>query len=154
MLASGAMKIPTSVGVFLLVSCLIGRGLGSDNPENDPQRVLSRASEQVANKTPASGSFMLLANVHLHDGKKSVDGVCAIAWAPGRFRRVFRFPNFSETDVMVDGAIYRQRTTNALPLMIYELDNLTDSLSTINVAPDNQLNLRPSSLWPLGTSRL
>jgi len=133
------MKIPTSVGVFLLVSCLIGRGMGSDSPENDAQRVLSRASEQVAIKTPASGSFMLLAKVQLHDGNKSVDGVYAIAWAPRRFRRVFRFPNFSETDVMVDGAIYRQRTTNALPLMIYELDNLLDSLSTIN--PDSKTKL-------------
>ena len=130
------MKIRTSVGVFLLVSFLVGRGMGSDNPENDAQSVLSRASEQVAIKTPASASFMLLAKVQLHDGNKSVDGLYAIAWAPGRFRRIFRFPNFSETDVMVDGAIYRQRTTNALPLMIYELDNLIDSLTTIN--PDSK----------------
>lgn len=83
---------------------------------------------------------MLLAKVQLHDGNKSVEGVYAIAWAPGRFRRVFRFPSFSETDVMVDGAIYRQRTTNALPLMIYELNNLIDSLSAIN--PDSKTKLR------------
>ncbi len=113
--------------------------MGSDNPEYDARSVLSRASEQVAIKTPASASFMLLAKVQLHDGNKSVDGLYAMAWAPGRFRRVFRFPNFSETDVMVEGAIYRQRTTNALPLMIYELDNLIDSLTAIK--PDSKTKL-------------
>jgi hypothetical protein len=133
------MNLRTSVGMFLLVGFLIGRGICTDYPETDAQSLLSRASEQVAIKTPASASFMLLAKVQLHDGDKSVDGVYAIAWAPGRFRRVFRFPNFSETDVMVNGVIYRQRTTSALPLMIYELDNLIDSLTTVK--PDSKAKL-------------
>jgi hypothetical protein len=134
------MKIHSTVRVSLLVAVLLGRGMGSDSPPNDAQTVLSRASEQVAIKTASSASFMLLAKVQLHDGNKSVDGAYAIAWAPGRFRRVFRFPNFSETDVMIDGAIHRQRTTNALPLMIYELDTLMDSLTSI------KLDSKPKSI--------
>ena len=79
---------------------------------------------------------MLLAKVRLQDGNKSVDGLYAIAWTPERFRRVFRFPNFTETDVMVEGSIYRQRSTNAMPLLIYELDGLIDFISAIKPDPE------------------
>lgn len=129
------------VGILFLIGFVVAnlQGFGSDQPASDAAGVLSQAADQVAIKSAKSPPFMLLAKVRLQDGKKSVDGVYAIAWAPDHFRRVFRFPNFTETDVMVNGSIYRQRSTNTMPLMIYELDSLMDSFLAIKPNPKSKL---------------
>lgn len=121
------------VGVLFLFVFLTAtvQGSGSDHQASAAASLLSQASEQVGIELPASPPFMLLAKVRLQEGNKSADGLYALAWAPGRFRRVFRFPNFTETDVMVDGSMYRQRSTNFKPLVIYELDSLMNSVLTI-----------------------
>lgn len=140
-LACRTMRTRTGVGVLFLIAFLIAsvQGSSSDRPATEPAIVLSQASDQVAIKSTASPPFMLLAKVRLQDGNNFVDGVYAIAWAPRRFRRVFRFPNFTETDVMVDGSIYRKRSTKTTPLMIYELDRLIDSVLAIKPDPKSKL---------------
>ena len=66
---------------------------------------------------------MLLAHVHLQQGKKSVDGIYAMAWAaPSRYRRVMKFPEFTETEVVDGNKIFRKRNTKAVPLLVWQLD--------------------------------
>jgi hypothetical protein len=143
-LACGTMSTRVGVGVLLLSTFLFftanAQGSGSDHHASEAADLLSHASEQVGIESPESPPFMLLAKVRLQEGNKSTDGLYALAWAPGRFRRVFRFPNFTETDVMVDGSMYRQRSTNFKPLVIYELDTLMNSVLTIR--PDSKSKLR------------
>jgi hypothetical protein len=93
--------------------------------KEDATAVLSKAAGLVDLQAPGAVPFFLLANVALREGKKSTEGVWAIAWAsPGQYRSVLRFPGFTATEVVTEGAIYRQRNTESLPLMIWELQQL------------------------------
>jgi hypothetical protein len=86
---------------------------------------------------------MLLAKVKLQEGGKSTDGVYALAWTPGQYRRVFRFPNYVETDVVAQDTIYRQRSTEALPLLIWELDRLVGIGESLRPQLASKLSLLP-----------
>jgi hypothetical protein len=116
------------LAIFLISSLVFESqaGFAVDRPpKQDAAPVLSRAAELVDLQSPGGTPFLLLANVTLREGSKSVQGAFAMAWAaPGRYRRVFRFPGFTATEVVTEGAIYHQRSTEAMPLMIWELDQL------------------------------
>lgn len=106
-------------------------------PAEDASAVLSKASTLVDLKLPGGAPFLLQADVVLHEGKNSVQGVFAMAWAaPGQYRRVLHFPGFSSTEVASNGVLYRQRTTDeSLPLMIWQLGQLLDFESAYRPSP-------------------
>src|SRR5437588_1586732 len=107
-----------------------------DLPKGDAAVILSKAAGLVDLQTPGATPFLLLADVMLREGDKSTSGVFAMAWAaPGQYRRVFRFPNFTATEVVTDDTIYRQRNTDALPLMVWELDELLLPASRYRLNP-------------------
>jgi hypothetical protein len=110
-----------------------------------PDAVLTKAGDLVDFTHSGAPGVMLLAKVHLQGEGKSTDGLYALAWAPGRFRRVFRFPNYAETDVMIDSTIYRQRSTEALPLLIWELQQLLDIGNSLRHDPKSRLHLLGNS---------
>jgi hypothetical protein len=131
--------------VFLISAALtLGSrpGLAADEQEQkDAAPVLSKAAGLVDLQASGGAPFLLLANVALHEGSKSTNGVFAMAWAgPGQYRRVFRFPGFTTTEVVTDGAIYRQRTTEVLPLMIWELDGLLSVASAYRLTPRSKVS--------------
>jgi hypothetical protein len=113
-------------------------GLASDQPtKQDAPVILSKAAELVDLQSPGGTPFLLLANVTLREGEKSVEGVFAMSWAaPGQYRRVFRFPGFTATEVVTGGAMYRQRSTEAMPLMIWELSQLLALTSNYRLGPE------------------
>jgi hypothetical protein len=105
--------------------------------KQDATAMLSKAAGLVDLQAPDGTPFLLLANVTLREGNKSVEGVFAMTWAaPGHYRRVFHFPGFTATEVATEGAIYRQRSTEALPLMIWELDQLLALASNYRLGPE------------------
>jgi len=105
--------------------------------KQDATAMLSKAAGLVDLQAPDGTPFLLLANVTLREGNKSVEGVFAMTWAaPGHYRRVFHFPGFTATEVATEGAIYRQRSTEALPLMIWELNQLLALGSNYRLGPE------------------
>ncbi len=101
----------------------------SQDVKTQARALLSKAFEDVNIKAPNSPSFILMTKVRLEEEKKSVDGVYALSWeAPGHFRREIAFPGFTETDVARNDNFYRKRTTEGLPVMIWQLFRLMESL--------------------------
>jgi hypothetical protein len=98
---------------------------------SDAEAILNKAWDLVDISAAGSGPFLLKAKVRLTEGNKSADGVFAMAWAaPDRFRRVVGFPDYKETDVSRGENYYSKRTTDGVPLMIWKLGELMDSLGT------------------------
>jgi hypothetical protein len=122
-----------------IVALLLGPQLAiavDEQTQKDAAFVLSKATSLVDIQAAGGVPFVLLADVTLREDKKSADGLFAMSWAaPGQYRRVFRFPGFTATEVVSDGIIYRQRSTEALPLMIWELDNLLPVASAYRLRP-------------------
>ncbi|MGA8298840.1 MAG: hypothetical protein WCB53_04925 [Terriglobales bacterium] len=113
--------------VFFLRS---GATCAAEQVPRDASAVLSKAAQVVDLQSIGGAPFLLLANVVLHEGQKDVAGVYGVTWAgPGQYRRVLQFPNFSATEVVTGGFIYRQRSTDAPPLIIWELDELLSPAS-------------------------
>ena len=97
----------------------------AEETKQDSRLVLSKAADLVDLQSRGSPPFLMLAKVILSEGKKSVEGTYAIAWAtPEQFRRVFRFPNFTSIEVATEGVMYRQRSMEALPLLVWEASEL------------------------------
>jgi hypothetical protein len=91
----------------------------------DPKADLTKAAGITDIRSPHSSAFLLTANVHFRLGKQSIDGKYGLSWgAPNLYHEVFVFPGFRQ-DVVVSGdKIYRKRTTNFLPLPVYEWQSL------------------------------
>jgi hypothetical protein len=126
--------------ILLLVSFILffGPRLVAADADENAAAILSRAAAAVDLQAPGSAPFLMMAKINLSETGKSVEGLYAIAWAaPGKFRRVFRIPNFTSTEVADEGAIYRQRSTDGLPLLIWEASEL--------LAPHSQY--RSDSAW-------
>ncbi len=97
----------------------------SDEAKEDANVLLTKAAALVDLQAPDAAPYMMLAKVEIHEGGKSVEGVYAVASAgPGKSRRVFRIPNFTSTEVITDGSTYIERSTEALPLPIWEANQL------------------------------
>ena len=124
---------------FLITSTLIGGMqtlLVAEEQRKDAAAILTKAAGLVDLQTQGATPFLMLANVVLHEGNKSVEGVFAMTWAaPGQYRRVYRFSTFTSTEVVTQGAIYRERSTKALPLAIWELDQLLALASNYRPSP-------------------
>lgn len=154
------LRIVSGFAIFFLSSTLIVDtqiGMAASDQSSDQFKdaafILSKAAGivdlQVAGGTP----FLMLAKVVLHEGNKSVEGVFAMTWAaPGQYRRVFRFPNFTTTEVAAGGLIYRQGSTDALPLMIWELDQLLAVAAAYRPIPESKVT-RVLSESSAGTKR-
>lgn len=134
-----------SIYFALLTNILPGNTVARGQSIPTADTVLTKASDLVDFTHTGTPGVMLLAKVHLQGGGKSTDGLYALAWAPGRFRRVFRFPNYTETDVMIDSTIYRQRSVEALPLLIWELDKLLDIGNALRQDPKTKVHLLENS---------
>jgi hypothetical protein len=105
--------------------------LPAGDQTSDAEAILNKAWDLVDISAAGSGPFLLKAKVRLTEGGKSADGVFAMAWAaPDRFRRVVGFPDYKETDVARGDNYYSKRTTDGVPLMIWKLGELMDSLGT------------------------
>jgi hypothetical protein len=103
--------------------------LRAGDQTSDAEAILNKAWDLVDISAAGSGPFLLKAKVRLTEGGKSADGVFAMAWAaPDRFRRVVGFPDYKETDVARGENYYSKRTTDGVPLMIWKLGELMDSL--------------------------
>lgn len=127
---------------LIILACitLVQAAVNEDERKSQAEVILSKASEMVNIKAPGSAPFVLIAKVHLQEGKKSVEGMYAISWAaPERFRRVLRFPNFSETDVAQGDKLYRQRSTQGLPLLIWQLNRMMDSVIHYELDPKTKV---------------
>jgi hypothetical protein len=126
---------------FVLLQLLV-QDISAESPTAPTaESVLTRAADLVDLSGTGGAGFMLLAKVQLQDGGKSTEGVYALAWAPGRYRRVFRFPNYAETDIVGDDTIYRQRSTEAPPLLVWELDRLVDISESLQPHLASKLSL-------------
>jgi hypothetical protein len=96
----------------------------------DADAILNKAWDLVDIRAAGSGPFVLKAKVRLTERGNATDGVYAMAWAaPDRFRRVIGFPDYQETDVARGENYYWKRTTEGVPLMVWQLGELTDSLA-------------------------
>jgi len=90
---------------------------------------LAKAWDLVDLRAADGAPFVLKARARLTEGAKSTDGVFAMAWAaPDRYRRVIGFPDYKETDVARGENYYSKRPTDGIPLMIWHLGDLMDSL--------------------------
>lgn len=128
-----------------LVSSLLLAAQRTSPTEPTSQEVLAKAADISDLELAGTPGIMLQAEVHLQDGDKGTDGIYAMAWSPSSFRRVFRFPNYVETDVMTNNTIYRQRTTKAMPFLIWELDRLLGFVDIIRQKPSTKPQFTGSS---------
>lgn len=132
------------LAIFLICPALF---LGSQasfavdkQPKDDAAAMLSKAAGLVDLQASGAAPFLLLTKVVLREGNKSVDGVFATTWAaPGQYRRVFRFPGFTATEVAAEGATYDQRSTEALTLMVWELEQLLDLAPSYRLSPKTKI---------------
>jgi len=122
------------------VTPVVQAAANEDERKSQAEAILSKASEMVNIKAPGSAPFVLIAKVHLQEGRKSVEGIYAVSWAaPDRFRRVLRFPNFSSTDLAQGDKLYRQRSTEGLPLLIWQLDKMMDLVIHYELDPKTKV---------------
>lgn len=67
-------------------------------------------------------SFEMDATVHIDNGGKPLQGSYRLLWnGPEQWREELRFPGFDEARVGRNGEVYLSRSTNFLPLRIYQL---------------------------------
>ena len=112
-------------GVCLMTS----GGLRGGDRTAEGEAILAKAADLVDLRGTDAVPFLLKARVRLSEGPKSVDGVFAMSWAaPDRYRRVIGFPDYQETDVARGENYYSKRNTDGVPLMVWQLGKLMDSL--------------------------
>jgi len=107
-----------------------------DERSDEAEAILAKAWN-LADITGAEGTpFVLKAKVRLAEGDKFSDGVYAMSWAaPDRFRRVIGFRDYTEMDVARGENYYSKRNTEGVPLMVWELGELMNSLATREKLP-------------------
>jgi TonB family protein len=108
--------LPVMVGIFL--STLGG---ASDSSE---QRDARKKLEQAISKTNIFDlpSFQMKAAVQIDNGGKLLDGSYRLLWnGPEQWREEIAFPGYTELQVGGKGTVWVQRSTDFLPLGIYEL---------------------------------
>ncbi len=114
-----------AAGVWLLAAA----GMRAGDRAAEGEAILAQATNLLELRGSDAAPFLLKARVRLTESTKSVDGVFAMSWAaPGRYRRVIGFPDYKETDVARGDNYYSKRTTDGIPLMIWQLGKLMDSL--------------------------
>jgi hypothetical protein len=139
--ATRSFRLISLLLISLSVASFAQQSSAPDSSGKDAGAILSKAASLVDLQAQGAGAFLMLANVTLRKGGKSVDGVYAMAASgPGQFRKVFRFPNFDSTEILSNGTIYRKRSTEGLPLGIWQLQNLMS-------VPESY---RPTSQWKIG----
>ncbi len=107
-----------------------------DERGREAEAILAKAWDLVDIRAAGSAPFVLKATVRLTEGDKSTVGVYAMSWAaPDRFRRVIGFRDYAETDVARGENYYSKRNTEGVPLMVWELSELMNSLGTREKLP-------------------
>jgi hypothetical protein len=113
------------VGVFFCLIFWVVQLFAADVTQTEPHQFLAAIPKIADIQSPGSTPFLMLARVHLQQDAKSVDGVYAVAWAaPDRFRRVMKFPNFEETEVVVGDKVYRKRSIQSIPFLVWQFDTM------------------------------
>lgn len=104
--------------------------------KTDADAIFAKASKATDIRAAGSVPFLLLAKVRLEQDNKLVEGLYAMAWAgPDRFKSAVRFPNFNETEVVADDTLYRKRSSEAVPLLIWELHHLMNTWVQLQIDP-------------------
>ena len=104
--------------VFVLTNSLAAVAFGSSR-SNDVE-FIRQATEAM--NIFALPSFEMDATVQIDNGGKPLQGSYRLLWnGPEQWREELRFPGFDEVSVGGKGEVYRSRTTNFLPLRIYQL---------------------------------
>jgi hypothetical protein len=130
-----AISLATIVLFAIVPSTFATSGLKAD-----ADAILAKASKTTDIRAAGSAPFLLLAKVRLEQEDKSVEGLYAIAWAGSdRFRNVIRFPNFTEIEVVTSDTRYRQRSTEAMPILIWELQRLMNSFVRFQLDPQDKI---------------
>jgi len=107
-----------------------------DERSGEAEAILAKAWDLVDIRAAGGAPFVLKAKVRLAEGDKFSDGVYAMSWAaPDRFRRVIGFRDYTKTDVARGENHYSKRNTEGVPLMVWELSELMNSLGTREKLP-------------------
>jgi hypothetical protein len=139
--ATRSLHLISLILISLSIASFAQQSSLPDSSGKDAGAILSKAASLVDLRAQGAAPFLMLANVTLRVGGKSVEGVFAMAASgPGQFRKVYRFPNFNSTEIWNDGTIFRKRSTEGLPLGIWQLQNL------MSVAESYRL----TSEWKIG----
>jgi len=128
----------------VLISLLIVAGLpvsaqnlgaGSTNQTNDPshnnpESVLAQMAALSDIQAPGAQPFVMIANVHVVQEGRSADGVYAVSWESARrYRRIIRLSSFTAVEVADGTAEYHTRSTQALPLLVWQLGELMNTFA-------------------------
>ena len=90
-----------------------------------PETKLAKAAALTDIRSPSSLPFLLVADVHFKFEKQTVDGKYGLSWAsPDMYHEVVVFPGFRQDVVVSHDKIYRKRTSDFLPLPVYEWESL------------------------------
>lgn len=93
--------------------------------EAQAQGLLENAKALTDIAAPGSPPFVIIARARLEFAGKSTEGMYGMSWdAPDRFREVFSFPDYRETDVVIGDKYYRQRSSSTQPLLVAQLETL------------------------------
>jgi TonB family protein len=95
--------------------------LASDKP--DQQETIKTIQDAVSKTNIfALPSFQMKAKVQIETQGKRVDGTYQLLWnGPDQWKEEIRFPEYTETQVGGKGTVWIQRSTDFLPLRIYQL---------------------------------
>ncbi|HKF51035.1 MAG TPA: hypothetical protein VKB26_01880 [Candidatus Acidoferrales bacterium] len=122
---------------------------------NDKDKELKAQAEALLAKSrdlsnieaPGSPAFVLNATIHYQAGQKSFDGEGHILWAaPDHFRQKYVAPGYMYDEVARDGSVYRARTNDQMPLVIYKLrKTFAAAMQGFQVGPKD----KPSKVEPV-----
>lgn len=114
------MRLPLLVILFLVPHMALMAGDSSKQEITD----LIIAAEAKTNIFDLS-SFEMRATVRSDNYGKPLDGSYLLLWnSPEQWREEINFPGYSETRVGVKGTVFMKRTTDVMPLSIYQLQSL------------------------------
>jgi len=106
----------------LALVVLFAISLAASDPQ-DRQEAVSRVQQAVAKTNIFElPSFVMKANVQIEQREKPIDGTYQLMWnGPEQWREEIVFPGYSEIQVGGKGTIWLQRSTDFMPLRIYNL---------------------------------
>jgi hypothetical protein len=112
----------------------------SEDLQAEGRALLSKTLNITDIRSPGSAPFVLAAKVHIEDHGKGVDGLYATSWAePTKFRRSVSFPTFTETDVAIREYVFKRRNTEAVPLLVWQVNRMMDSFFIHQFHPSSKI---------------
>lgn len=127
--------------IFLILPFILFQGLATGSDKPDQQAELARLQEAITKTNIFElPSFTLKASVQVAVNEKFIEGSYQLLWnGPDHWREEISFPGYHEIQIGGKGVIWVQRSTDFIPLAIFNLHNALGFGSSAGIPPSNSL---------------